>query len=376
LRGLLKINDHEMVRPSYFSGMEKNQFLLYGANGYTGQLIAELAADYGLQPLLAGRNEANIAPLAAKLQLPFLVFDLGDTKALETALTQVAVVLHAAGPFAHTARQMVEACLRTGTHYLDINGDIGVFELVKTYNKAAINAGVMLMPGVGFDVVPTDCVALMLKETLPDATHLQLAFASVGGSISHGTALTMASRLGEGGARRVNGKIVKTPLGKHGLWVDFGAKKRFVMSIPWGDVSTAHFSTGIPNIETFTGIAPNTYKMLKFQGLFNWLLRTSWLRKFIIQKIKQRPAGPNADQRQNGKSLVWGRVTNAAGKTATAHLNGPEGYTLTAHAALLILKKVLEKNYKTGYQTPASCYGKHLIAEVPRVEISAITHSS
>ena len=343
----------------------QNKFLLYGANGYTGVLIAKLAAAYQLQPVLAGRREANIKPLADELKLPYLIIDLDDTAQLNKAVSEVILVLHCAGPFSATAKQMVEACLATGVHYLDINGDISVFEMLKTYDKAAKEKNIMIMPGVGFDVVPTDCIALQLKNKMPDATHLKLAFASLGGGLSHGTAMTMAGKIGEGGAARENGKIVRKPLGQKGMWVDFIEKKLFVMSIPWGDISTAHFTTGIPNIETYTGMAPKVYRMLKLQWAFNWLLRTAFIRNIIKKKIKAKPAGPSDEQRQKGKSFVWGEVKNGSGKTMQAAISCYDGYTLTAHTSLYITKKVLEGNFKPGYQTPALVYGENLIMEIP-----------
>ncbi len=354
--------------------MQSNTFLLYGANGYTGELIARYAKQFELQPVLAGRNKETIESLANKLQLPFRVIDLNDEATLLAALQEVKAVIHAAGPFQFTAKQMIEACLKTGTHYLDINGDIAVFELIKRYDSVAKKAGIMLLPGVGFDVVPTDCVALQLKKLLSDAVTLQLAFATLGGGLSHGTAITMATKLGEGGAARKAGKIVRTPLGQKGMRVDFftGAgrdtKKLFVMSIPWGDVSTAHFTTGIPDIETYTGMATKTYKMLKLQPLFNWLLRTNMVRNYIKKKIKQRPAGPSDEQRKKAISLVWGQAKNAAGQKATVRLCGPEGYTLTTLSALLIVQKVLKGDFTTGYQTPATAYGENLVMEIEGVQ--------
>jgi short subunit dehydrogenase-like uncharacterized protein len=260
---------------------------------------------------------------------------------------------------------MIDACLKTGTHYLDINGDIAVFEMLKKYNGAGKQKGIMIMPGVGFDVVPTDCTALLLKKQLPGATSLKLAFATLGGGLSHGTATTMANKLGEGGAVRKNGKIIYKPLGQKGMTIDFGIKKLFVMSIPWGDISTAHFTTGIPDIEAYTGISKTAYRLLKFQFLFNWLLRTSFIRNFIKKKINQRPAGPSHEKRNKAICLIWGQVKNKEGKTVTARLSGPEGYTLTAHSTLLITKKVLEGNFIAGYQTPASAYGEDLVMEIP-----------
>jgi len=345
--------------------MQPPSFLLYGANGYSGELIARYASRYNLHPILAGRRKEAIEPLAEKYGLPYRVFDVDDKPSLLAALREVPVVLNAAGPFQYTAKQLVDGCLETGTHYLDINGDISIFEKIKSYDAAAKKKQVMLLPGVGFDVVPTDCLALYLKKQLPDAFSLKLAFATLGGVISHGTATTMAERLGEGGAMRKGGKIIAVPLGRKGMQVDFGKKQLFVMSIPWGDISTAHFTTGIPDIETFTGISRKVHRLLKFQFLYNWLLRRSFIRRYIKNKIEQRPAGPSDAQREKAVGLVWGEVTNAAGETATARLTGPEGYTVTIHGSLLILQKVLDGNWKPGYQTPALAYGEDLVLEIP-----------
>jgi short subunit dehydrogenase-like uncharacterized protein len=352
--------------------MQNDTFLLYGANGYTGQLIARMAAEYGLKPILAGRTESALQTMAASLNLSYKVIDLSDTDSLQAALREVPVVLHAAGPFQHTAKKMMEACLATGTHYLDITGEITVFEIGKRYDYKAKEAGIMIMPGVGFDVVPTDCTALYLKNKLPDATHLKLAFAMVGGKLSHGTATTMAENMGEGGVVRENGVITRKPLGHKGFWIDFGIKKMFVMCIPWGDISTAFTTTGIPNIETYTGTSPKTFKMLKWQFLFNWVLRTSFFRNRAKKQIKQKPAGPSDEMREKAMSLVWGEATNAAGQKQTVRLQCPEGYTLTAISSLLITKKVLSGHFKTGYQTPAGAYGADLIMEIPGVKRESV----
>lgn len=345
--------------------MQTNSVLLYGANGYTGQLITQLAAEYNLSLILAGRTEAAIRPLAEHFGLPYRIIDLANQQQLITALSEVPVVLNAAGPFKHTATAIVEACLKTGTHYLDITGEIEVFEKAKRYNAAARKAGIMIMPGVGFDVVPTDCLALFLKNSLPDADHLKLAFATLGSGPSHGTANTMAESLGEGGAVRENGKIVRKPIGHKGMWVDFGEKRLFVMTIPWGDVATAYHTTGIPNIETYMGIAPKTYKLLQYQRFFNWILRTSFVRNLVKKQIKKRPAGPGEEELRNSKSLIWGEVQNNKGERKSARLVTANGYALTAHSSLLIAQKVLKGDFKIGYQTPAGAYGPDLILEVP-----------
>lgn len=341
-------------------------FLLYGAYGYTGQLIAELAKEKGLNPILAGRSAEKTQRLAENLGMGYRVFGLDRPEDIDDGLEGVAFVLHAAGPFNHTARPMMEACLRQGIHYLDITGEIAVFELAAALGPRAREAGIMMMPGVGFDVVPTDCTALHLKEKLPDATHLQLAFSSGGSRTSRGTASTMAENLGEGGAVRENGKIKRVPLGHKAMEVPFAeGKSRFCMTIPWGDVSTAYFSTGIPNIEAYTSVHPKTYRYIKLQPYYNWLLRTSFIRNRVKKRIQKGPAGPSEEQRKKGKSYIWGKAWNEKGDTVTSRLITPEGYELTARTSLNIAQKVLDGNAPVGFQTPAKAYGSGLILEIP-----------
>ena len=342
-------------------------FLLYGANGYTGQLIAEMSAASGLKPILAGRNEEKIRALAEQYGFEYRIFDLNDPAAVDKGLEGISVALHTAGPFIHTARPMMEACLRNRVHYLDITGEIDVFEMAHSFDTAAREAGILLMSGAGFDVVPTDCAALYLKNKLPDATHLRLAFASIGGGLSHGTALTMAEGLGQPGAERRNGRIVAVRLGKHTWTLPADDRTVFTMSIPWGDVSTAWYSTGIPNIITFTQANPRSHRMLNFQFLFNWLLRTEFMKNRLRNRIHSRPAGPSAKRRAKAKSIVWGEASNAAGAKASVRLTLPEGYTLTALTSLLIVQKVLAGNAPKGFQTPAMAYGADLIMEVDGV---------
>ena len=166
---------------------------------------------------------------------------------------------------------------------------------------------------------------------------------------------------------RKNGTIQKAPLGQHGRMVDFGRKKQFVMSIPWGDVSTAHFTTGIPNIETFMGVPKKAFRLLKFQGLFNWLLRTSPVRNLARRKIESRLAGPTDEMRKKARTLVWGEARNNEGQVVTARFETPDGYTLTAHSSLIITRKILNNDFKPGYQTPASAYGENLLLEIPGI---------
>ncbi len=344
-------------------------FLLYGASGYTGSLITRRAVAQGLRPTLAGRSESKVKALAQKYGLDYVVFGLENPAEVEAVLQRFPLVLHCAGPFSKTARPMAEGCLQTRTHYLDITGEIEVFELLKSYHEKALEQQVLLLPGVGFDVVPTDCMAAYLHTRLPDATHLELAFRSVGGSVSHGTLSTMIESLGKSGAVREHGRIVPRPIAHKSKWVNFGNGKRFTASIPWGDVSTAYHSTGIPNITVYTAMPRAAYYLMKLQFLFNPLLRTSFAKRVAQRYADNKVTGPTDSQNERGKSIVWGRVRNGNGGSAEARIEGPESYSLTADMALHLVQQVLSAAAPAGYHTPSSLFGHRLILGIPGTKL-------
>jgi short subunit dehydrogenase-like uncharacterized protein len=336
-------------------------FLIYGANGYTGELIAREAVKRGLRLILSGRSQSKVEPLAKELDLIFRTFSLEDKKSLEYTLKEVDFVLHCAGPFSLTSEKMVEACLRLGKHYLDITGEIAVFEALARRDKQAKEANIMIMPGVGFDVVPSDCLALHLKNKLPTATDLTLAFYGMG-KISHGTQATMTLNAGKGGAIRRDGKIVNVPAAWKMREIDFGAVKKTGVTIPWGDVSTAFYSTGIPNIEVYTVVPEANLRMMKMSRYIGWLLETKLAQNYLQKQI---PAGgPNAGERARGKTYLWGEASDADGNRVEARLECPEGYETTVQTALLVCEKILSDDFKTGFQTPAKAYGADLILEI------------
>ena len=341
-------------------------FLIYGAYGYTGRLIAELAVERGLRPTLAGRNTEKLAPLAAELDLDSKAFALDDRAALDAALTDRPLVLHCAGPFVRTAGPMAEACLRTGVHYLDVTGEIAVYEHLAALDEKARAAEVMLLPGVGFDVVPTDCLAAHLKRRLPSATHLDLAVMGIGG-ISHGTATTMVENISEGGAVRRDGRLERVPTASKTRAADFGRGPKTVVSIPWGDVVTAYHSTGVPNIVVYAAMGKRTPSLLRLARYTGWLL-ASWPAQALMKGIiDRRPPGPDAEQRARGRSFVWGTVWDDDGASATARLKGPEGYAFTALAALDIAQKVLDGEAVAGFQTPAKAFGPDFVLDIEGV---------
>lgn len=339
-------------------------WLLYGANGYTGELIAREAVARGMRPILAGRSREKIEKLAAELGCPHAVFSVDDHTALVSALQSTQAVLNCAGPFSLTARSMMQGCLATHVHYLDITGEIDVFELAHSVDEKAQRAGIVLCPGVGFDVVPTDSVAATLKQALPDATELALGFASRSG-VSKGTAKTTVESIGQGCKIRRDGKIVTIPLGSRSRRIDFGDGERLAVGIPWGDVSTAYYTTGIPNIEVYTATSPNALKRLQRMNWFRFLLNKRPVQNMLKRRIDANTQPPDQTRRDSNPSFVWGEVRNAAGHVRTARLRTSNGYTLTVHSALGIMERVLTEQLGTGFKTPTMLVGADFVTTLP-----------
>jgi short subunit dehydrogenase-like uncharacterized protein len=311
------------------------EWMIYGANGYTGHLVAAEARRRGLKPVLAGRRAGPIERLAVELGLPMRVFRLDDAPAAAAAIADIVVVANCAGPFAATSAPMIDACLRSRAHYLDITGEIDVFLAAQRRHAEAQAAGIVICPGVGFDVIPTDCMAAVLKEALPDATHLVLAF-DARGPMSPGTARTLARslRLGQHGGRvRRNEVIEEVPLAQSWRRIDFPGGPAMAIAIPWGDLATAWFSTGIPNIETYA-VVPRGAAIAS--RAFNWVrpLLTLAPAQTLLRQLANRASGPSEEQLRTGRSRSWGEVRNAAGERRTAQLETANGYRLTADAPL------------------------------------------
>ncbi|KAA9409669.1 saccharopine dehydrogenase [Haloarcula hispanica] len=343
--------------------------VIYGSYGYTGNIIAQAAIDRGLEPVLAGRNRDELSTQAIKLGCESEVVGLDEPKVLDVLLDDADAVVHCAGPFSRTWEPMVEACLRTGTHYLDITGELDVFEAIHERDSEAREAGIMLLPGVGFDVVPTDCLAAHLADRLPDADTLALAFHAEMG-VSKGTAKTMVEHIDAGGAVRRDGRIERVTVGSESREIDFGwgHDGMNTVSIPWGDVSTAYHTTGIPNVTVYMSMPPSAARQQRFAGLFAPVLGLPPVKATLKWFIEQTTEGPDAEERASVPSFVWGEARTDDGDRVESRLRGPHTYDLTAATAVEITQRVIDGDAPAGFQTPAGAYGPDLILAVDGVE--------
>lgn len=344
-------------------------FLIYGSHGYTGQLIVDLATQHGLRPILAGRDEKQVRAQAQRYQLEYRAFSLDETSKLDSALLEVDAVLHCAGPFVHTFRQMAEACLRTRRHYVDISGEIPGFEAIAAMDEQAKDAGITMLPGGGFDIVPSDCLAAHVKQRLPSATHLRLFVRGIGAGASRGTAKSAIENMHRGGMVRRDAKLIQVPPAWNILKQDFGRGPVDVVSIGWGDVSTAYHSTGIPNIEVYFAFPGSYINVLKSMRTIGPLLYNRPVKSFLKLLIDTfTPSGPNEERRRKGLAIFIGEATDPNGGRAVSKLTSPEGYTCTALTTVEIMKRILNGDLKTGFQTPSLAYGADFILQFAGVK--------
>ncbi len=345
-------------------------WILYGSYGYTGNLIAEMASEHSEPVILAGRNEEKLKKQSARLGLNYCVADLENREELDEMMSEAELVLHCAGPFCNTWKPMAEACLRNRVHYLDITGEIDVFESLKHLGEQFRAREIMAMPGVGFDVVPSDCLAAYLYKKLPDATHLELAIYGLGSGFSRGTAKTMVENIDSGGAVRRGGEIERVPAAHLTRKIRFDDQWMDTVSIPWGDISTAYTSTGIGNIVVYAAIPKKMIGRMRWMNYLGPLFSLRKVKDFLKTRVDSGPAGPSESERRDGRSLVWGHVANPKGESVIALLKTKEGYQLTSETAFKIVRNVLDGKFKMGYQTPSAVYGASFILEFDNSEIS------
>lgn len=312
-------------------------WLLYGAYGFTGELIARRALEAGMAPVLSGRDAGKVRALAAELGLEARPADLADAAGLRAALSGMDAVVHAAGPFVRTWRPMAEACLAAGTHYLDITGEIEALEGLASLDGRAREAGVALIPAVGFDVVPTDCLSARLARVLPEAVRLEIAFES-DGTPSSGTARGMVQSLERPPLERRGGEIRPIEGGVGAVRVPFSDGERTGVPVSWGDVATAWHSTDIPDIRTY---------MVVPEGLAAWYRRLVAIRPLLAPRpvraalewiVARVVSDPDPGQ---GSCRVWAQVRTAGGRSASGELATPGGYAFTAASAAAAVRELL-----------------------------------
>lgn len=358
--------------------------LVYGAYGYTGELVSRAAIERGLDPILAGRDGDRLRALGRELRCSVREFDLSIPAVTADSVRDVDAVLNCAGPFAATAEPLADACIETCTDYLDVTGEWQVFEALAALDADATAAGVTLLPGVGFDVVPTDCLAAELATRLPDATELALGF-DADGAVSRGTARTAIRGLGDGTVVRENGELRRLPTGSRRRRIDFGRGGREALAVPWGDIVTATHTTGIETVTVYAALHPRLLSLLRLARPLGPLVGSRPVRWLLDRLVASRVEGPTADERAENEVYVWGEARASGGRdvddrsddtrpagddgsVVTGRLRTPDPYDLTVGASLAAAERVLAGDAPSGFTTPAGAFGPSFVDVVDGVE--------
>ena len=344
------------------------EFLIYGATGYTGTLVARLAKARGLRPVLAGRNAATLATMGKSLGLEYRVARLDRPEELQEAISSMSVVVNAAGPYSATAEPLFSACLRTGTHYLDVSGEIPVFEALQKRDAEAQQANIMLMPGVGFVVLASDCLAAHVAGKLPDAQRLRLAVSRTN-LFSRGSAKTMMELFDGGIKIRQDGHLRSVGIGSLERQFDFGQGTKPAVVVSWPDVVTAYYSTQIPNIETYFEVGPMERSSIFYARSAGWLMKLPLSRPLLNAQLSMLPQGPSDAQRAQQSRVIVAEVEDSAGRIARSRLTTPEAYTFTADSTLMVVSKILAGDWKSGFQTPSQRYGMDAVTSLDGVHL-------
>ncbi len=352
--------------------MPDRPWMIYGANGYTGRMIAERVAQLlaesgqgGAKPILAGRNQAEIEELGQRLGFPTRVFACNVSHEIAKNIQDVDLVLHCAGPFSATASPMVKACMQAQTHYLDITGEISVFEKILNRRSEIAKAGIVAVPGVGFDVVPSDCLAAQLNKQLPGASELELILRPSGG-FSPGTLKTMLEGFYVGTVVRKDAKIeilnrfVTTER-------KFKEQMKTVVGIAWGDISTAYHSTGIGNIQIFLLTKKESIRFLQRLQVFRFVWKIPAVQALLKTLVEWGVAGPDTGERAKSGYQIWGTVRAPDGTTRSAGIETENGYTFTVDAALACVQMVLNQPLAPGAYTPSGAFGAEFVYSLPGV---------
>jgi short subunit dehydrogenase-like uncharacterized protein len=346
--------------------MTCDPLLVYGATGYTGRLVVEALRQRGLRPILGGRSAAKLEVLADEYGCEYRVAPLTDLPALRRMLRNVDALLLTAGPMSETAVPMVQACLDAGVHYVDVTGECAVINSLSGFSADAIRRGLMIMPGCGFDVVASDCLACHVARRQPRARQLAIGLSGLV-TPTRGSLRTVVEQAGMPVWVRRNGAFATVPPGVLRRRFDYGRGTGWSTAVTWGDVATAYLSTGIPDIDVYFEETPLFPAILLFGQTWGPALQSPLAQWLMKGNTAFFPEGPTATERAIQTCIVVVEATDASGAIVTSRLQTPQSYAVSADAAATVLGRVLRGDFEPGFQTPGRVYGADFVLQLSGV---------
>jgi short subunit dehydrogenase-like uncharacterized protein len=344
----------------------KDRLLVYGATGFTGKLIARSARDQGVPTVLSGRNPEKLRAVSSEVDLDFRVAQLHEPESLDRSLEHVGVVVNTAAPFSLSAPLLIEACLRNGVHYLDVTGEVPVIDKASTYGAEAQQKGIMVMPAVGFDVVPSDCLAAHVLSRSRSPRRLSIGISGLE-LLTRGSARTIIDQIGAPVWIRREGRLLQVQAGSLEHSFDYGDGPRTSTAVSWADVASAYFTTAVPDITVYFEATPAIRAHDALLKLYGWAIPLTPWRELLKATTRWMPEGPTASQRAKHHAVIVAEMEDADGTVVRARMRTPEAYSTTAFTASTIAKRALGGDVELGFQTPARVYGADFPLSLPGV---------
>jgi short subunit dehydrogenase-like uncharacterized protein len=322
--------------------------VLYGASGYTGRLVAGELHRRGVEHMLSGRDLAKLEPVGAEHGTPVRAVALDDETGLRDLLGDAAAVINCAGPFTLAGDALVRAAIDSGTHYADSTGEQGFVQMVfERHGAAAERAGVALLPSIGFDFLPGDCIARLAAEGHEPLEEVVVAYDVEGFGMSRGTLRSAMEAMQSGGVVYDGGDWRPAPAGVFRASFDFPEPigRQTMSRYPSAEVITVPRHTQTQRVvsmltaRTVVPIPVVSELTPYLQPGLELAMRTP-LRALLQQGVGLLPEGPPEDER---RATAWTIVADAHGedgRTSRTVARGVDVYGITAvilaHAATLL----------------------------------------
>lgn len=339
------------------------RLLLYGATGFSGGAIAERLVARGWAPILAGRDEAKLRPLAARLGLRARAFALHDAEGMAKALGGVDLVLNAAGPYRDTAAPLIAGCIAAGADYLDLSGEWPVFVGAMARDAEARATGVMLAPGAGVAIAATDSLLAQAAAAIPAAVRLRIAI-SRPHMLSRGSVRTMAALADASALVRRQGRLETVPAGGLARDFDFGTGRRRAVAFSWPDVVTAPFTTGVPDIEAYFECDWGVRAGYRLAAAASGVLRSRGLGAALSRAADVWPDRPSRESLAQAGYVLVAEAEDRWRRTLTLRLRLGDGYSSSLDLVEAMLARVLAGERQAGFQTPGALFGSGLLADI------------
>ena len=339
------------------------RLMIYGATGFTGLLIARAAAELDCELVLAARASTRLAAVARPLGAPFRAFSLNEPSAIVDALADIDFVVNAVAPVIAASEALIQACLATRTHYLDVTGELSAFVAAHRHDAAARARGIMIMPGAGFLIVASDCLAADIATLAPEAKYLRIGIAQ-SKIFSRGSLKTVFNEARNHVVVRQAGRLTRIPIGRLERPFDYGEGPRTSFAVSLPDVFTAHLTTGIPNIEGYLETSLARIATAVAMG-FAPTLGATRQRTIPDSDRSGRIERPSGDVRGPAKQIIVAETEDRWRRSRRLRMIVDDAYGFTAAAVAAILHRAFADDLAPGFQTPGRLHGPGLALSIP-----------